>query len=129
MSIIDRNIGKCANCGKEFSRERISKTTCSDACRKALSRKEQQKQVLVSSNLNNAYDAIEALSEALKIAGLSYDTVLGLGSLAETIIELLPDNHSQWHCKNCTKIITAKLPTEIDCECDNPQWQLQETML
>lgn len=129
MSIIDRNIGKCVVCGQKFKRQRISKTTCSDRCRKAHNRKKNATSVAVAYNEIHAERAIEEIARLLDNEKYAWDAATSLYKIMRKAGLALPDIGSLWLCEECKVIERGRVPSGFSCSCDNPKWVLQKKML
>lgn len=80
--------GSCVICGEPFpGMHKRSKTTCSPACRKALSRLKGR----IDSGFLRGMEIIELLAGAQQIEDLSADATSALKSLKEAIEEALDD--------------------------------------
>lgn len=130
MAIIDRNIGKCVVCGQSFDRKRISKTTCSDRCRKTLSRKKQADSVLIAYQLRSIHQSISIIKDMLKNDEYSHQAAIALEGIRVLANSAIPNKASMWHCETCTAIRIMRVPSAFECACgETAVWVLQKIII
>ena len=123
---------KCVVCGKEFERERKSKTTCSNACRKKLSRRRIAKKHAVSDRVESILRVMADLDRMAKISefgDMDYEVMTAFKTISEYADKRLDDTSLVWECIECGTIKYQTLPVASGCYCELSQWRLQKKLL
>lgn len=133
MPIFDRYVGKCKICGKEFTRKRISKETCSNACRKKLSRQNIAKRRAVTDLEESVVNGIRRLEILINGDFARYEVAVAISSVDKytKAVMRIVDSY-RWECQECGKISDYGLPSATgDCYCseEHSQWVLQKKLM
>ena len=126
-------VSNCIVCDKEFKHERRSKKTCSDACRRKLSRRKKARKDAVSDRVTSVGRVLETLDRMLKsddYRDMSYEIMTAFKTISQSADNRLDDTSLVWECLECGTIKYQTLPVPDGCYCpDGAQWWLQKKMI